>query len=36
MVVAKNTSHTDTVDQWLDWEAFFAIHALSKHLMTKN
>lgn len=36
MVVAKNSSHTNAVDQWLDWDAFFAIHALSKHLMARE
>ena len=33
MVIAKNSSHPEAVDQWLDYDAFFAIHALSKYLI---
>jgi len=35
MVLAKNSSHTDARGDWLKYDSFVAIHALSKHLLAK-
>lgn len=33
LVVAKNSSHPEALDQWLDHDAFFGIHALAQKLL---